>query len=114
MGRCHHRPDASSYRKIADNGQAPGREERDQGVEDLVDDVFVEDPAVPELDQVVLQGLQFEAAGGRHVRDPDLAEVGQSRLRADRRELGARDRDFVVTVRSRIGKRLERGHRPKV
>jgi hypothetical protein len=114
MRRCHHRPDAAPHGEVADDGQAPGLEERDQGVEDLVDDVFVEDPAVPELDEVVLQGLQFEAAGGRDVRDPDLAEIGQSRLRAHRRELGARDRDLVIAVGSRIGKRLERGHRPKV
>jgi len=45
---------------------------------------------VPELDEVVLERLQFEAGLIGHVPDHDLAEIGQPGLRTDRRELGQR------------------------
>jgi len=80
----------------------------DKVVEDGVRDRFVVDAAVAKIDHVVLQRLQLDAALVRDVIDPDFAEVGQACLRADRCELGAGDRDFVVTFRLRIRKRLDR------
>ena len=56
-----------------------GWRQRDQIVEDLVGDALVEDAAVAELDQVVLQRLQLDAARVGHVGDANLAEIGQAR-----------------------------------
>src|SRR5262249_21688477 len=76
-------------------------------VEDLVGDVLVEDAAVPELDDVVLERFQLDAPSVGHVRDADLAEIGQARLGTERRELGTADRDLVVALGTGIRKRLK-------
>ena len=60
-----------------------GRHDGDEIVEDLVGHRLVEDAAVAELDQVVLQRLQLDAAVAGHVRDPDLAEVREAGLGTD-------------------------------
>ena len=98
-----HRLDAAPHREVADDGHAAGVDGGDEVVEDLVGDVLVEDAAVSELDQVVLQRLQLDAQRVGDVGDPDLAEIGQPGLRADRRELGTADGDLVVALGPRVG-----------
>ena len=86
----------------------PRLQARDQIVEDLVCGVFVEDAAVAELDEVVLQRFQLDALGIRHVGDADDAEIGQPGLRAQRRELGTVDGDLVVAFGPGVRERFER------
>ena len=95
-------------RKVPDDGHAARLAGGHQVVENLVCDVFVENALVAELDQVVFEGPQLDAEAVGHVRDANLAEVGQPGLRTDRCELGTSDGNLVVAVRLRIGKRLER------
>src|SRR5437762_9744519 len=76
----HRRLDAAADRKIADHGHAARLEQGDQVVQDLVGDALVEDAAVAELDHVVLERLQLDAARVGDVGNPDLAEVGESGL----------------------------------
>src|SRR6476660_4859993 len=100
--------DAAANREIADHRHAPRVDRVDQIVEDLVGDRFVKDALVAEFDQIVLQRLELDARGIGHVGDSDLAEIGQPRLGANRRKLRALNRDLVVALRARVGKRLER------
>src|SRR5439155_5538505 len=58
--RSHDRLDPAARGKIPDDRHATRVNGRDQIVEDLVRHVFVEDPAVAELDDVVLQRLQLD------------------------------------------------------
>ena len=51
----------------------------DEIVENLVGDLLVENAAVAELDHVVLQRLELDAAGVGDVGDADLSEIGQAR-----------------------------------
>jgi hypothetical protein len=108
VGGGHSCLDAAANGKISDDRHAARLERRDEIVENLVGRVFVEDPAVSEADEVVLQRLELYATVVRNVGDPDLAEVRQARLRAERLELRAANLDFVVAFGSRVGKRLER------
>jgi hypothetical protein len=64
--------------------------------EHAVDDVLLKDTEVAVALQVLLERLQFEAQFPGHVSDRDHAEVGQSGLGADRRELGIVDDDLVA------------------
>src|SRR5688572_23205631 len=80
------RPYPATRRKGAGDRHPARLARSHEVVEDLVGHRFVEDALVPELEQVVLQGLQLEAEGVGHVVDHDLSEVGQPRLRAHRRE----------------------------
>src|SRR5262245_4836691 len=104
----HDRGDPAADREIADDGEAAWLERGDEVVEDLVGDVLVEDAAIAELDDVVLERLQLDAARVGDVGDADLAEVGQAGLRAQRGELRTLNRDFVVALGPRIGKGLDR------
>ena len=105
---CDDRLDAAAHRKVADDGHAPRLAGGNQVVEDLVGHVLVEDAPVAELDEVILQRLELDAARAGRIRDADLAEIGQPRLGAYRGEFGARDRDLVIPLRARVGEGLER------
>ena len=54
------------------------RREYPVGLAQMVGDRLEEDSAVAELDHVVLERFQLDAAVARHVRDTDLAEVGEA------------------------------------
>ena len=99
---------AAADREIADDGHPPRLARGDEVVEDLVGDRLEEDAAIAELDHVVLQRLQLDTAIAGHVSDADFAEVGQARLRTDRGELGAADRDLELALGPGIGECLER------
>src|SRR5687767_3585430 len=94
--------------KIADDGHAARGAGRDEIVENPVGDRFEEDALVAELDQVVLEGLQLDAALGGNVGNPDLAEVGQTCFRADGGEFRAADRNLELALRARIRKGVDR------
>ena len=108
IGRGDDRLDAAADREVADDRHAAGLAGGDQVVEDLVGHRLVEDAAVAELDQVVLQRLQLDTAIAGDVGDADLAEVRQAGLGADRGELGAVDRDLEVASGPGIRKCLDR------
>jgi len=93
--------------KIAHHGHAARLNGGDQIVEDLVGDVFVENAAVSEFNEVVLERLQLDALSVGDVGDPNLTEIGQPGLRAHRRELWTADGDFEVALRAWIEKRLD-------
>src|SRR4029450_7192889 len=97
---------APAGREVADDRHALRGAHGDQIVEDLVGHRFVEDALVPEVEQVVLQRLQLDAPGTRCVSNAYLAEVGQSRLRAHRRELRAADVDLVIAFGPGVRKRF--------
>src|SRR4051794_34699464 len=100
--------DPAANAEVTDDGHPAGRAGGDEIVEDLVGDRLVEDPAVAELDEVVLQYLQLDTAIARNVGDADLAEVGQPGFRTHGGELGTGNCDLVVAPRARIGKCLDR------
>src|SRR5215471_5135379 len=79
----HRGLDAAADGEIADHGHAARLEEGDQIVQDLVGDALVEDAAVAELDHVVLERLQLDAACVGDVGNPDLAKIGQTGLGTD-------------------------------
>src|SRR5688572_24987192 len=106
--RGHDRLDAAADGEIADDGHSPRRAGGDEVVENLVGHRFVEDAAVAELDEVVLQRFQLDAAVAGNVADPDLTEVGEAGLRADGGELGTADVDLEVAFGTRIRKCLQR------
>src|SRR4029453_2088449 len=86
--------DAAANREGAAGRHAARLQRRDEIVQDLVRHALVEDAAVAELDQVVLQRLELDAVRVGHVRDPDLAEIGKAGLRAHGRELRTLNRDL--------------------
>src|SRR5436190_5783875 len=112
VSRSDDRLDPAADREVADDSHAPRLYRADQIVENLIRHALVEDAAVAEFDHVVLQRFQLDADPIRNVRDADFAEVGQTGLRAERREFGATDVDLEVALGPRVGKRLEReaGH----
>src|SRR3954453_15990753 len=100
--------DAAPHRKISDDLHAARMDRADEVVEDLVGDVLVENAAVAEFDQVILQRLELDARRIGHVSNPDLPEIGQACFRTERCELRTIDGDLVVAVRPRVRKGLER------
>ena len=79
----------------------------DEVVQNLVGDALIEDAAVPEFDDVVLQRLELDTQRIGDVGDANLAEIRQAGLRAKRGELRTLNRDLEVAFGPRIGKRLE-------
>src|SRR5688500_3683630 len=75
--------DAAADGEVADDGHAPRLAGGDQVVENLIGDRLVEHAAVAEVDHVVLERLQLDAAVAGRVGDADLAEVGKPCFRAD-------------------------------
>src|SRR6188474_3135332 len=63
---------AAANGKIANNCHTPRRAGGDQIIEDLVRHGFEEDAPVAELEHVVLQRLQLDAAVAGHVGDTDF------------------------------------------
>ena len=57
--------DAAAHREIADDRHASRLAGGDEIVEDLISDIFVENALVAELDKVVFERLQFDAAADR-------------------------------------------------
>ena len=102
------RGDTAAGGEIAHHGHPPRRAGGDQIVEDLVGGGLVEDSAIAELNQVILERLQLDALHVGHVGDTDDPEIGKACFRTERRELGARDRDLVVAIRPGVGKGFER------
>ena len=106
---CRHlRRDTPASREVPDDHHPAWRTRRDQIVEDLVGRRLVEDALVAIGEEVVLQCLELETTLIGNVANSNRAKVGQARLRAHRRELGAVDGDLEVALRSRVRKRLER------
>src|ERR1700761_4389979 len=83
--------DAAAGAEVADDDGPDWVAGFDYVVEDLVDDVLLKDAQVAIGEEVLLEGLQFEAALAGHVADGDAAEVGQAGLGADGGELGVVD-----------------------
>src|SRR5690606_26669709 len=101
------RGDAAACREGARDGHTPGGAGADEVVEDLVGDGLVEDALVPELEHVIIEGLEFDTAIRQHILDADHGEIGQPRLRADRRKLRAADIDLVLAAWTGVGEGLD-------
>src|SRR5262245_56886809 len=100
--------DAAAYRKIADDGHPSGLTRRDKVVQDLLCDIFVENTLIAEINEIVLECLQFDTQPIGDVSNANLTEIRQSGFWTHRRELRASNGDLVVTVGLRIGKRFDR------
>src|SRR6202040_47741 len=87
--------DAAAGAEVADDDGPDWVAGFDDVVEDLVDDVFLEDARVAVGEEVLLEGLEFEAAAAGHVADGEAAKVGEAGLGADGGELGVVDEDLV-------------------
>ncbi len=87
--------DASAGAEVAYDDCPDGIAGFDDVVEDLVDDVFLEDAEVAIGEEILLEGLELEAALAGHVADGEAAEVGEPGLGADAGELGIVDEDLV-------------------
>ena len=72
--------DAAANRKIADDRHATRLAGGDEIVEDLIRDIFVENALIAELDQIVLERLQFDTELVGHVADANLAESPEVRF----------------------------------
>src|SRR5437763_16816003 len=99
--RRDNRLDPAPHREIADHGHPSRLTRGNEVVEDLIGHVLVEDAAVSELDHVVLERFQLDAARVGRVGDPDFPEIGQPGLGTHRRELRTIDGDLVVAFRPR-------------
>ena len=102
------RLDAAADREVTDHRHPSWMARGDKIVEDLIGHSLVENPAVAESDDVVLQRLQLDAVIRRHVCDANLTEVGKACFRANRRELRTVDRDLELPFRTRIRECLDR------
>src|SRR6266853_6052920 len=107
FGRDHGR-DATTDREVADHLHPVRLQPRDQIVQDLVGGGLVEDSAIAELNQVILERLELDTLGVGDVRDTDDPEIGEARFRTQGREFGAVDRNLVVAVGPGVWKRFER------
>lgn len=107
MLRDDGRGNATSGTERAGDRHTARLTERDQVVEDLIRDRFVEDAFVAELDEVQLQRFQFHALFVGYILNADFAEVGQPGFRTDGRELGRPDVDLVLALGTRIGEGLQ-------
>ena len=104
----HQDPERScSLAEIARHQGVP-RKFLEKIIQNLIRDLLVEDPAVSELDHVVLQRLELHASRIGHIHNADLAEVREAGFGADRGELRAADRDLELALRTRIRKGLDR------
>src|SRR5687767_6470306 len=99
--------DAAARGEIADHGHAARRAGLDQVVKNLVGDRLIENSLVTELEQIVFERLELDAARVGDVTDADHTEVGQSRLWTHRRELGTVDRDLELALGAWVRKGLE-------
>ena len=87
--------DAAAGAEVADDFGPDGVAGFDDVVEDLVDDVLLKDAEVAVSEEILLEGLEFEAGLAGHVADGEAAEVGKAGLGADGGELGVVDEDLV-------------------
>jgi hypothetical protein len=87
--------DAAAGTEITYDNGPDGVAGFDDVVEDLIDDVFLEDAEVAVGEEVLLEGLELEAALSGHVANGEAAEVGETGLGADAGELGVIDEDLV-------------------
>jgi hypothetical protein len=87
--------DAAAGAEVAYDNGPDGVAGFDDVVENLVDDVFLEDAQVAVGEEILLEGLEFEAALAGHVADGETAEVGETRFGADAGELGIVHEDLV-------------------
>src|SRR5436190_12242220 len=104
----HRRFNSPADGEVADDRHLPGVDRVDQIIKNLIGHVFVEDSAIAELDQVVLERLELDALSRGYVGDANLAEIGQAGLRAHGSELGTVDGDAVVPLGPRIREGLDR------
>ena len=70
--------DATTHGKVSDDNHLLGGAYGYQVIENLIGDLFIEDAAVAEAYEVVLQRLKLEAEGVWDVSDPDFAKIWQS------------------------------------
>ena len=108
VGGRDRRRNPPSCREITYHRHSLRCTDRDEIVEDLVGHRFIENAAVAEVDHVVLERLQLDAALAGNVGDADLAEVGQAGFRANGSELRTTDGDFVIASWTRVRERLYR------
>src|ERR1700678_478742 len=87
--------DAAAGAAVADDFYPDRIAGFDDVVENLVDDVLLEDAEVAIGEEILFEGLEFEAGLAGHVADGEAAEVGQAGLGADGGELGVVDEDLV-------------------
>ena len=81
-----------------------------QIIEHLIDDRFVENPLVAEVEVVILQALKLNTNVAGNVFQFDCREIRQARLRANAGELWIHMLDRIIAVRIRIRKRLKLNH----
>src|ERR1017187_3518865 len=68
----------------------------DHVLKHLIDDIFLEDAEIAVTEEILLEGLQFEAALAGHVADCEGAEIGQAGLGTYGCKFGVVDLDFIA------------------
>ena len=95
---------AAAHVEVADHGHLARPAGGCQIVENLVDHRFVERALVAIRPEVKFQGFELDAEFIRHIVDSDRGEVGLTGSRADAGEFGTLHVNFIIPLRSRIGK----------
>ena len=82
----------------------------DEVIQHLIDDRFIKDSLVAEVEIVVLEALELDADVARNVLKFNGSKIRQARLGANAGELGVHMLDRVIAVWVRIRKRLKLYH----
>ena len=97
----------ASGRELRRESQATRLHDGDEIVENRVREAFVENALVSVRLKIELQTLEFDAKLVGDELERQRPVVGLTRLRAERRELGADVRDNVIPLRARVVKEFE-------
>ena len=107
MLRANNGFDIAADVEIPDYFDFPRVKQPDQVIQDDVDDVFMKDAAIAILVDVELQALQFDAPVFRDVLDVQCREVRKTGSRADAREFGTAELDFIPPDFGTVRKSLQ-------
>lgn len=97
----------ASGRELRRESQATRLHDGDEIVENRVREAFVENALVSVRLKIELQTLEFDAKLVGDELERQRPVVGLTRLRAERRELGADVRDNVIPLRARVVEEFE-------
>src|ERR1019366_8774285 len=93
--RNHHRRNPAARTEFAFHFGPHRLSAADDILQNLIHDVLLEDAEVAIRLQIFFQRLQLQAPAVGHVADHNIAKIRQASLRADRREFGIVDHNFV-------------------
>ena len=103
--------DATSDGEVSHHSDLSRGARGNKVVEDVIGYLFIEDTLVSKAYKVELQSFELETKSVWYVADPNLAEIGESSFRTQRRKLWTMYFDFVLSGLVRIWKGFDQVRR---